>query len=100
MSAGRERLDAFVRGRVQGVGFRYFVLREASYLDLDGFVANERDGSVHVVAEGPSEVLDELLGLLNEGPPAAIVERVIDRREPARGIEPGFRVASGEHRGD
>ncbi|MHB8958234.1 MAG: acylphosphatase [Candidatus Limnocylindrales bacterium] len=98
--AGRERLDASVRGRVQGVGFRYFVLREAEYLDLDGFVANERDGSVHVVAEGPSEVLDELLARLNEGPPASIVERVIDRREPARGIGPGFRVASGEHRGD
>lgn len=98
--ADRERLDASVRGRVQGVGFRYFVLREAEWLELDGFVANERDGSVHVVAEGPGEVLDELLARLNEGPPASIVERVIDRREPARGIGPGFRVASGEHRGD
>jgi acylphosphatase len=96
----RERLDAFVRGRVQGVGFRYFVLREAGYLELDGFVANERDGSVHVVAEGPSDVLDELLTRLHEGPPASIVDRVIHRREPARGIGRGFRVASGEHRGD
>lgn len=96
----RERIDASVRGRVQGVGFRYFVLREAAYLELDGFVANERDGSVHVVAEGVSEVLEELLARLREGPPAAIVERVIVRREPARGIGPGFRVASGEHRGD
>jgi acylphosphatase len=96
----RERLDAFVRGRVQGVGFRYFVLREAGYLALDGFVANERDGSVHVVAEGPSDVLDDLLARLQEGPPASIVDRVIHRREPARGIGPGFRVASGEHRGD
>ncbi len=96
----RERLDASVRGRVQGVGFRYFVLREAEYLELDGFVANERDGSVHVVAEGPGEALEELLARLKEGPPASIVERVIDRREPARGMGPGFRVASGEHRGD
>ncbi len=87
--ADRERLDASVRGRVQGVGFRYFVLREAESLGLDGFVANERDGSVRVVAEGPSEVLDALLGLLNEGPPASIVERVIHRREPARGVGPG-----------
>jgi acylphosphatase len=96
----RERLDAFVRGRVQGVGFRYFVLREASYLSLDGYVANERDGSVHVVAEGPTWVLDELLERLRDGPPASIVERVIERREPARGIGRGFRVESGQHRGD
>lgn len=102
MSAGaeRQRLDASVRGRVQGVGFRYFVLREADYLGLSGYVANERDGSVRVVAEGPVEVLDELLARLHEGPPASIVERVIERREPARGIGGGFRMESGEHRGD
>ena len=99
-SGGRERLDASVRGRVQGVGFRFFVLREAGYLGLDGYVANERDGSVHVVAEGPDDVLDELLERLSEGPPASIVERVIHRREPARGLAAGFRVATGEHRGD
>jgi acylphosphatase len=99
-ATARERLDASVRGRVQGVGFRYFVFREASYLGLDGFVANERDGSVHVVAEGPAWVLDDLLERLREGPPASIVERVIERREPARGIGGGFRVESGHHRGD
>ncbi len=96
----RERVDASVRGRVQGVGFRYFVLREASYLGLDGYVANERDGSVHVVAEGPTAVVDDLMARLREGPPASIVERVIERREPARGMATGFRVESGEHRGD
>lgn len=99
-ASGLERLDASVRGRVQGVGFRYFVLREATYLGLDGFVANERDGSVHVVAEGAADVLDALLERLREGPPASIVERVIDRREPARGVGSGFRVESGQHRGD
>ena len=78
----------------------YFVLREADYLGLSGYVANERDGSVRVVAEGPVEVLDELLARLHEGPPASIVERVIERREPARGIGGGFRIESGEHRGD
>lgn len=98
--ADRERLDANVRGRVQGVGFRYFALREAAYLGLDGFVANERDGSVRVVAEGPAADLDALVERLEEGPPAAIVERVIARREPARGIGSGFRIESGEHRGD
>ncbi|MFN8629321.1 MAG: acylphosphatase [Chloroflexota bacterium] len=96
----RERLDASVRGRVQGVGFRYFVLREATYLDLDGYVANERDGSVHVVAEGAPADLDALLERLYEGPPVSIVERVIERREPARGLGPGFRIENGHHRGD
>ena len=98
--APRERLDALVRGRVQGVGFRYFAFREGEYLGLDGYVADERDGSVHVVAEGPAPVLDALLERLREGPPVSIVERVIERREPARGMGNGFHIAVGEHRGD
>jgi acylphosphatase len=94
------RLDASVRGRVQGVGYRVFALREAMYLGLDGFVANEPDGSVRVVAEGPRADLDALLERLEEGPPAGFVDRVTARWEPARGLPPGFRVASGAHRGD
>lgn len=97
---GRERVDAQVLGRVQGVGFRVFALREASVLRLDGFVANEADGSVRIVAEGRHADLDALLERLADGPPAAIVDRVITRWEPARGMTPGFRIASGAHRGD
>ena len=96
----RTRLDAIVRGRVQGVGFRVFAMREASYLALDGFVANEMDGSVRVVAEGPQEALDALLERLEEGPPAGFVDRVSTRWEPARGMAPGFRIEIGAHRGD
>jgi acylphosphatase len=98
--ASRVRLEANVRGRVQGVGFRVFALREAMHLDLDGFVANARDGSVRVVAEGSRERLDALVERLEAGPPASIVERVIVRWEPARGAWAGFRIESGEHRGD
>jgi len=94
------RLDASVRGRVQGVGFRVFALREATHIGLDGFVANEADGSVHVVAEGSRADLEALLERLTDGPPAAIVDRVITRWEPARGLPRGFRIASGAHRGD
>ncbi|OGO55186.1 MAG: hypothetical protein A2V85_07870 [Chloroflexi bacterium RBG_16_72_14] len=94
------RLDARVRGRVQGVGYRVFALREAMNLGLDGFVANEPDGSVRVVAEGPRADLDSLLDRLEQGPPAGFVDRVIARWEPARGLAPGFRIASGAHRGD
>ena len=105
MSAGppgarRERLDATIRGRVHGVGFRVFALREAMILGLAGFVANEADGSVRVVAEGPRAGLEALLERLREGPPAGIVERVIERWEPARGEPAGFRIESGAHRGD
>jgi acylphosphatase len=96
----RARLEAVVRGRVQGVGFRVFVLREAIYLGLDGLVANERDGGVRVLVEGPRDDLLAILERLREGPPASVVERVIERWEPARGIGPGFRIESGEHRGD
>jgi acylphosphatase len=96
----RERLDARVRGGVQGVGFRYFALREAGLLGLDGWVANEADGSVHVVAEGPRAALEGLLARLQEGPPAGWVDAVATRWEPARGIAHGFRIESGAHRGD
>jgi acylphosphatase len=96
----RARVEARVRGRVQGVGFRVFALREGTRLDLDGFVANEIDGSVRVVAEGDRARLEQLLARLEEGPPAAIVDGVITRWEPARGMPLGFRIESGAHRGD
>ncbi len=96
----RERVEAVVHGRVQGVGFRVFALREAMALGLDGFVANEQDGSVRVVAEGPSVDLDALVERLETGPPAAIVDRVATRREPSRGLAAGFRIESRGHRGD
>ena len=97
---GRARLDASVRGRVQGVGFRVFALREAGMLGLDGFVANEADGSVRVVAEGRRADLEALAARLADGPPAGYVDRVIARWEPARGMAHGFRIESGAHRGD
>jgi acylphosphatase len=98
--SARQRLDATVRGRVQGVGYRVFALREAMQLGLDGFVANLADGSVRVVAEGPPADLDALVERLREGPPAGWVDDVLTRREPARGIGAGFRIESGHHRGD
>jgi acylphosphatase len=96
----RVRLDASVRGRVQGVGYRVFAYREARWLGLDGWVANEADGSVRVVAEGGRVDLEALLERLAEGPPAAIVDRVVTRWEPARGLPSGFSIRSGAHRGD
>ena len=98
--SGRARLEAIVRGRVQGVGYRVFALREAGALGLDGFVANEADGSVRVLAEGRRADLEALVERLEDGPPAGYVDRVLTRWEPARGIGRGFRIESGAHRGD
>ena len=91
------RLDAVVMGRVQGVGFRYYVVREARRLGLDGWTANEGNGSVRVVADGPRDTLETLLDVLREGPPASIVEQVVVNWPPVssggwllgRGIEFG-----------
>jgi len=94
------RLDASALGRVQGVGFRYFVLREAMGIGLEGWVANERDGSVRCVAEGRREDLETLLVRLQEGPAGAIVDRLSAAWMPATGTLGPFRVRSGAHLGD
>ena len=64
---------ALVRGRVQGVGFRFFVEDAAVGLGLTGFVRNR---SVEVVAEGPPHRVESLLAELRRGPPLAHVERI------------------------
>lgn len=94
------RLEASVRGRVQGVGFRYFVLRLANDLDLTGWVSNEYDGSVRTVAEGPEAAIDRFEAALREGPVGAFVEQVAAVRMPAGGTFIGFSVRSAGHRGD
>ena len=65
-----------VSGRVQGVGFRWFVMREATRLDLAGYVRNLPDGTVEVVAQGPVPALASLESALHHGPSAARVQSV------------------------
>jgi acylphosphatase len=71
-----KRLDAVVRGRVQGVGFRQSTEMQARMLGLTGWVANRRDGSVAVVAEGSKPVLERFLQWLHSGPALAHVDGV------------------------
>lgn len=79
----RRRL--LVRGRVQGVGFRYAVATEAHRIGgLRGFVRNLDDGSVEVECEGDPRAVQELAGFLGRGPPLASVKEVVE-------IEPGGR---------
>ena len=67
------RLQAVVHGRVQGVSYRYHTQRCATELGLTGYVRNEWDGTVQVVAEGSRQAVQELLAFLHVGPRAALV---------------------------
>ena len=78
-----QRLHAIVYGRVQGVGFRFFVLQQAVALDVTGWVRNLAEGMVEVVAEGNTSDLETLLTALHEGPNAASVRDVKWHYSPA-----------------
>lgn len=88
--ANTSRLHARVVGRVQGVGYRWFVLRRAEGLALGGWVRNCADGDVEVMAEGPREHLERLLEALRKGPGASRVLRVDETwSNPGPEGEPG-----------
>lgn len=76
MNDNLETRRYLVSGRVQGVGFRWFVEREASTLGLSGWVRNREDGRVEVMATGTREQLAALYRKLHEGPRAARVDEV------------------------
>lgn len=81
-----------VRGRVQGVGFRWFVEREAHILGIAGWVRNNHDGSVEVLAQGTRDQLSGLHSRLREGPRAARVDAVeVAHATPADGLS-SFRI--------
>ncbi len=86
------RLHAVVEGMVQGVNFRYYTVRTARRLGLTGWVANRRDGAVETVAEGPRETLETFLAFLHDGPPAAVVQRVVPQWGEATGTFSDFKV--------
>jgi acylphosphatase len=88
-----ERLHAVIRGDVQGVGFRYFVQRNAGRLGLTGWVRNNDDGTVEVVAEGGRAELEQLKRALEAGPRMARVDRVEARWSEATGGLDGFDLA-------
>ena len=81
-----------IRGRVQGVGFRWFVEREAHILGIAGWVRNRSDGTVEVLAIGTRDQLSGLRSRLREGPRAARVDDVEEAEaEPVKGLN-SFRI--------
>jgi acylphosphatase len=82
----------FVSGRVQGVGFRFFVERTAALEGLHGWVRNTPDGRVEIQAEGEREALDRFERHVSHGPPAARVEHVDVTDCGATGLDTGFSV--------
>jgi acylphosphatase len=72
----KQRLHAYIEGYVQGVGFRYFVLRTAQEHNLTGWVRNRYDGRVELVAEGQLADLNRLLAQVRQGPPSSDVRNV------------------------
>ena len=94
------RLEATVRGRVQGVGFRFFVAHRAEALGLTGWVKNGSDGSVQCLAEGRRQDLEALLAALELGPSGARVESVRPAWSAATGSFDRFSIVSGWTSGD
>ncbi|MET9630874.1 acylphosphatase [Lentzea sp. NPDC006480] len=84
------RLNAWVRGRVQGVGFRWWTRARALELGLVGSASNRPDGRVEVVAEGPREKCEQLLKALRSGETPGHVESVGEQWTDARGDLTGF----------
>lgn len=93
-SLPEKRLHARVTGRVQGVGFRYYVMSSAVELDLLGWVRNRRDGSVEVVAEGNLDALRSLMRALQQGPRSSAVQEVKADLQTASGEFDSFYVRS------
>jgi acylphosphatase len=92
MSEGEEaaRLTVWVHGRVQGVGFRWWVCDRAADLGLVGSATNLPDGEVEVVAEGPARTCRALLQVLCDPGSPGRVQRLTERWSPPSGRLRGF----------
>jgi acylphosphatase len=85
-----------IRGRVQGVGFRYWTMREAIRLGITGWVRNRRDGSVEALFAGPADVVARMMTRCQAGPESACVDAVEDQPVMANAlkmIRPGERFS-------
>ena len=94
MSIAAERIHIIVEGHVQGVGFRYFVERNALELGLTGWVRNLQNGNVEIIAEGEKGSLDQLLSSVSSGPTGSSVLNVIKEWSVAENTFARFTIRS------
>jgi acylphosphatase len=87
----RVRRHLVVRGRVQGVAFRWSTRAEARRLGIAGWVRNRADGSVEAVFEGPPDAVAEAEAFCRSGPPGARVDGVTARDQAIEGLD-GFEI--------
>jgi acylphosphatase len=90
MSEADVRLTAWVHGRVQGVGFRWWTRSRALELGLTGYAANRPDGRVHVVAQGSRDACEQLLQLMQKGKTPGHVDNVVVDWSPRGEAISGF----------
>lgn len=81
-----------VRGRVQGVGFRFFAEEAARHEGVSGWARNDFDGSVEIVAEGDHEAVVRFESKIRRGPAGARVERVTTDEIPPSGRSDAFTI--------
>ncbi|MBI3925690.1 MAG: acylphosphatase [Armatimonadetes bacterium] len=88
----KKKVHAQVYGRVQGVGFRAYTIRQADHLGITGWVRNCPDGSVEILAEADADLLEQFLQAIRRGPSHASVRELRTRFEDAEEELRGFTV--------
>jgi acylphosphatase len=91
-SSSQSAVLLLIRGRVQGVGFRFYAQDVAEELRLAGWVRNLPDGSVEAYAEGPRADLDAFIDRIRQGPPLSRVEAVTPAWQTPQGTPPPFSI--------
>ena len=86
------RVHIIVQGMVQGVGFRYFVHREATKLNLSGYARNLYNGDVEIEAEGDRSLIEEFIKIVKVGPSTAFVKDLKIEWQETQNRHDGFRV--------
>lgn len=87
-----KRVRIVVRGKVQRVGYRYYVKSVADKLSLDGWVKNNADDSVEILAEGSDRLIEEFLEYCRKGPPLAEISKVDISEEKGGDKLRGFEI--------
>ena len=84
MTESKVRIHLTISGKVQGVGYRYFVQKNANDLELSGWVQNQENGTVEAEFEGPPDAVEKMIQLCRQGPRNATVEEIKKESVPVK----------------